>query len=67
MEMQVALHRQLEGTDRTVLLPVLLEHVDVPPLLRHLLSLDMTDGDVDRGIEQLATAMRHHQARQDQR
>jgi hypothetical protein len=52
-ELQIALHRQISGEHGAVLLPILLEHSDVPPLLRDIQWVDMTDGEVDRGVKTL--------------
>lgn len=59
-ELQIALHRQVSGERGAVLLPVLLEKADVPPLLRQIHWLNMTDGNVDRGVEGLVSAIRYH-------
>lgn len=58
-ELQVALHRQMSGEGGAVILPVLLEDADVPPLLRQFQWLDLRDGDVERGVHQLVDAIRH--------
>jgi hypothetical protein len=57
-ELQIALHRQVSGEQGAVLLPVLLESADVPPLLKHIQWLDMTDGDVDQAVKQLVEVIR---------
>ncbi len=59
-ELQIALHRQVSGEQGAVLLPILLERVDVPPLLRDIQWLDMTDGNVDRAVNQLVDLVRHY-------
>jgi hypothetical protein len=58
-ELQIALHRQVSGEHGAVLLPVLLERADVPPLLRQIQWLDMTDGNVDRAVNQLVDLIHH--------
>ena len=62
-ELQVALHRQVSGEGGAVILPVLLEKADVPPLLRQFQYLDMQDKDVDKGVKRLVEAIRHSSAR----
>lgn len=59
-ELQIALHRQVSGERGAVLLPILLEQTEVPPLLRDIQWLDMTDKDVERGISNLVKTIRHH-------
>ena len=41
------------------ILPVLLKQADVPPLLRDIHWLDMTDGDVNRAVARMLEAIRH--------
>ena len=60
-ELQIALHRQVSGEHGAILLPVLLEEADVPPLLRQIHWLDMTDGNIDRAIELLVNVIRHYE------
>ena len=36
-----------------MILPVLLEHVEVPPLLRDIQWLDLTDGNVDKAVQRI--------------
>jgi len=57
MELEVILARRLERSQRTVLLPVQLEPVDAPPLLRTYKYLDLSDCDPARGAEKLANAI----------
>jgi hypothetical protein len=57
MELEVILARRLERSQRTVLLPVQLEPVDAPPLLRTYKYLDLSDHDPARGAEKLAAAI----------
>ena len=59
-ELQIALHRQVLGEHGAVLLPVLLEQADVPPLLRQIHWVDMMDRNVDRTVEQLVRAIRRY-------
>jgi hypothetical protein len=58
-ELQVALHRQMSGEGGAVILPVLLDEADVPPLLRQYQWIDLRDGDVEKGVGQLVDAIRH--------
>jgi hypothetical protein len=58
-ELQIALHRQVSGERGATILPVLLEKSDVPPLLRDIHWVDLTDGDVPRAVDELATAINH--------
>ena len=59
-ELQIALHRQISGEEGAVILPVLLERAEVPPLLRNIQWLDMTDGNVERAVHSLTEVIRHH-------
>jgi hypothetical protein len=58
-ELQIALHRQISGEGGPVILPVLLEEAEVPPLLRDIQWLDLRDRKVERAIPQLVNAIRH--------
>ncbi len=62
-ELQVALHRQVSGEGGAVILPVILEEADVPPLLRQFQWIDLRDGNIEKGIEELIGAVRHWSAR----
>jgi hypothetical protein len=57
-ELQIALHRQVSGEQSAVLLPILLERADVPPLLRQIQWLDMTDGNITRAVNELVDLVR---------
>lgn len=57
-EVRVALHRQLSGEGGAVILPILLEDADVPPLLRQFQWIDMRDGDVESGTRKIVEAVR---------
>lgn len=52
-ELQVALERQVSGKGGPVLIPVLLETAEAPPLLRNIHWLDMSDGNVEKGVRRL--------------
>lgn len=58
-ELQVALHRQVSGEGGAVILPVILEDADVPPLLRQFQWIDLRGGDIEKGVGQLVDAIRH--------
>ncbi len=62
-ELQVALHRQLSGEGGAVVLPVILEDADVPPLLRQYQWIDLRGGNVEKGIRQLLEAIHHWSAK----
>ena len=57
-ELQIALHRQVSGEAGAKILPILLEHADVPPLLRSIQWLDMTDGNVERAVARIVESIR---------
>jgi len=57
-EIQIALHQQVSGEGSAVLLPVILEDADVPPLLRDVQWLDLRGGDIEKGVQQLVSAIR---------
>lgn len=61
-ELQIALHRQVSGEGGAVILPVLLEHAETPPLLRDIQWLDMTDGDADKAAERIVETIEHYTA-----
>lgn len=58
-ELQLALHRQVSGEGGAVIVPVLLEDAEVPPLLRDIQWLDLRDKNVGRAIPQLVNVIRH--------
>lgn len=58
-ELGAIFSRQRAHEAGPVLLPVLLEKGDVPPLLRSIHWLDMTNGDIERGTRNLIAAIRH--------
>jgi hypothetical protein len=61
-KLQVALHRQVSGEGGAVILPVILEDADVPPLLRQFQWVDLRGGNIERGVRQLVDAIRHWSA-----
>jgi hypothetical protein len=61
-ELQVALHRQVSGEGGAVILPILLQNADVPPLLRQYQWLDLRGGDIEEGVRQLVEAIQYGRA-----
>lgn len=62
-EVKLALHRQVSGEGGAVILPIILEEADVPPLLRQYQWIDLRDGDVERGVRELVEAIHHWSGR----
>jgi hypothetical protein len=58
-ELQLALHRQVSGEGGAVILPVILEDADVPPLLRQYQWLDLRDDNLENGVSKLVEAIHH--------
>ena len=56
-ELQLALHRQVSGEGGAVILPIILQDADVPPLLRQYQWIDLRDGNVERGVRELVEAI----------
>lgn len=56
-ELNVALTRQVSGEGGAVLLPVLLEDVELPPLLRSVAYLDLRDRNTERATRLLANTI----------
>lgn len=52
-ELDVAISRQVSGQGQAILLPILLDDVEIPPLLRDVVYLDLHDGDADRAASEL--------------
>ena len=61
-ELRIALDRQVSGVGNSTITPVLLEEAEVPPLLRDIHWLDMTDGDVDKGVRKLVDTILRYSA-----
>jgi hypothetical protein len=57
-ELNVAISRQLSGSRGATLLPIVVEDVEIPALLRDATYLDMRGGDVTDGVRRLAAAVR---------
>jgi DNA-binding Lrp family transcriptional regulator len=49
--------RQVSGQGQAILIPILLDDVEIPHLLRDVVYLDLRDGDVDRAAGQLIEAV----------
>jgi len=62
-ELNVMMARRISGKGGAVILPILLEDITVPALLRDVKYLDLRDGDVDRGVQELSAAIFHHKNR----
>ncbi len=56
-ELDAAISRQVSGGGGAILLPILLEDVEIPPLLRMTVYLDMRDGNIDRATNLLAATI----------
>ena len=63
VELKVALSRQVSGEGGAVILPVILEDADVPPLLRQFQWVDVRGGNIERGVGQLVDAILHRQTK----
>jgi hypothetical protein len=61
-ELRLAWHRQVSGEGSSPILPILLEDVELPPLVRQYKLLDLRDGDIEKGIGQIVDAIRHRSA-----
>ncbi len=66
-ELNAAISKQVSEDRGAVVLPVLLDDVEIPALLRDVMYLDMRDGDVGRGIRRLADSIKHHSYQVDSR
>jgi len=58
-EVQIALHRQVSGEGGAVILPVLIQDAEVPPLLRNYQYIDLRDGNIKKGVDLLVNAIHH--------
>lgn len=59
-EVNIAMSRRLSERGGPVILPILLDDVEVPALLRDVMYLDLRDRIVSKGVELLASAIRSH-------
>jgi hypothetical protein len=65
-ELNVAISRQVTGSRGATVLPILLEDVEVPALLRDVVYLDLRGGDVKGALKRLvASIRRYHRERLD--
>jgi len=62
-ELNVALTRQVSGEGGAILLPILLEDVDLPPLLRSVAYLDLRDGNTERAARLLTHTVQQRWSR----
>ena len=59
-ELNAIISRQLSGDRGAMVLPILLEETDIPPVLRDIRYLDLQDKDVKGRAKELIDAIRHH-------
>ena len=59
-ELDVMISRRLSKRGSAVIIPILLEDVEVPALLRDVQYLDMRDGNIDRAINNLSIAIKYN-------
>lgn len=59
-ELDVMISRRLSKRGSAVIIPILLEDVEVPALLRDVQYLDMKDGNIDRAINNLSIAIKYN-------
>jgi chorismate mutase len=63
-ELNAMMARRISGKGGAVIIPVLLEDIPIPALLRDVKYLDLRKGDVDRGVKELSDAIFYHAKRQ---
>lgn len=59
-ELNAVISRELSGNRGAMVLPVLLDETDIPPVLRDKRYLDLRDKDVKGKAKELIDAIRHH-------
>ncbi len=60
-ELDAIMSRQIRGDRGAMVLPVLLEDTDdIPPLLRSIKYLDLRDGNVKKGVNELINTIRYY-------
>lgn len=59
-ELSIVMARRLSKKGGGVVLPILLEDVEVPAMLRDFKYLDLRDKNVERGVSELVSAIRRH-------
>lgn len=57
-ELNATISRQVSGNRGAIVLPILLEDTEIPPLLRDVVYLDMRKGSLTTNIERLVAAIR---------
>lgn len=62
-ELSIVMAQRLGRKGGGVVLPVLLEDVEIPPILRDVKYLDLRDGNIERGVLEMVSAIRHHLSR----
>lgn len=60
LELILAMRRQIIGQGQAILLPILLEDVEIPGMLRNVAYFDLRDRDAERAVNQLLTAIDSH-------
>jgi len=60
-ELNAAISRQVSADRGAIVLPILLEDLEIPALLRDVTYLDMRGGDVDVGVQQIVAAIRRRE------
>jgi len=65
-ELNAAMSIRLSSRAGPVILPILLEDVEIPALLRDVLYLDLRDRDVSKVVQKLIEAIRHYTERRGQ-
>ena len=59
-ELRAIISRELSGEHGAMVLPVLLDDADIPPILRDKKYIDLRDRDVKIKAKEMITAIRHH-------
>ncbi|MBI3913063.1 MAG: TIR domain-containing protein [Chloroflexi bacterium] len=67
MELNAAMSRRLSTREGAVILPILLEDVEIPALLRDVQYIDLRGGDFAKAVQNLVRAIRHFTKQKNQR
>jgi hypothetical protein len=59
-ELNAIISKQLSGDRGAMVLPILLDDTEIPPVLRDIRYVDLRDHDVESKSQQLIDAIRHH-------